>query len=132
IAWAAGGDPPPRGERIEVAEGDDVAITRDEHQNAVGGVRNPLTDVPTATLSGDPPGGASIDDLAEGQAGLCVLFGSTIPFDQATLVELYGTADDYVRRFRAAADEAVAAGFLLPPDAEALIAEAEANRALFP
>ena len=62
---------------------------------------------------------------------MCTLFGSTTPIDQETLVELYGTADEYVAAFTASADEAVAAGFLLQPDADALVAEAEENRALF-
>ena len=50
-------------------------------------------------------------------------------FDQA---KLYGTADEYVAAFRTSADEEVAAGFLLRPDADALIADAEANRTSFP
>lgn len=132
VAWAGGGDPPPSGKRIEVTEGDQVAIVRDGDQNALGGVRNPLTDVPTATLSGEPPEGATVADLAGGNGDLCILFGKTIPFDQATLVERYGTADDYLKQFRASADELVAARFLLQSDADALIAEAETNRALFP
>ena len=133
VAWAAGGDAPPQGERIETTDdGDGVVIVRDEHENAIGGVRNPLVDVPTATLSGEPPAGTSIEDLADGGGDLCILFGTTVPFDQETLVELYGTADDYVEQFRASAEEAVAAGFLLQPDADELIAEAEANRSLFP
>ena len=132
VVWAGGGGPPPPGDRIEVTEGDEPVIMRDDHQNAIGGVRNPLTDLPTATLSGEPPVGATVADLAGGSGDLCILFGKTVPFDQATLVELYGTADNYVERFRASADELVAAGFLLQPDADALIAEAETNRALFP
>lgn len=132
VAWAGGGEAPPSGERLAIADGDEVVIMRDEHGNAIGGVRNPLTDVPTATLSGDPPEGATVADLAGGSGDLCILFGTTVPFDQALLVELYGTADNYVQQFRASADELVAAGFLLQPDADELIAEAEANRALFP
>ena len=59
------------------------------------------------------------------------VFGTTTALDQATLAEMYGTADAYVAAFAASADDAVAAGYLLRPDAVALIAEAEANRALF-
>ena len=131
VTWVADGTAPPAGEPIELVEGDEVAIARDEDGNALGGVRNPLVDVPVATLSGDPPGGASIDEVTDEGAGVCVLFGSTVPFDRATLLDRYGTADDYVAAFRASADAAVAAGFLLPPDADELIAEAEENRALF-
>ena len=88
----------------------------------------PLVDVPVATLSGDPEPGTSLEDV---QGDVCVLFGTTTPFDRSTLVELYGTADEYVERFGASAAEAVDAGFLLQPDADVLIGEAEANRALF-
>jgi hypothetical protein len=131
VEWAAGGSPPPEGARLELVEGDEVAIARDKHEIALGGVRNPLVDVPVAALTGDPPGGATLDDLIEGEGGVCALFGQTIPFDRAELVDLYGTANDYLGAFRASTDEAVAAGFLLPGDADQLIAEAEANRSLF-
>jgi hypothetical protein len=47
------------------------------------------------------------------------------------LVARYGTADAYVAAFRQSADAAVTSGFLLRPDADALIVEAEQNRALF-
>ena len=131
VAWSAGSAPPPPGERIELVEGDEITISRDEHQIAIGGVRNPLVDVPVVAYIGDPPGDAAIEDLASGEGSLCILFGQTIAFDQATLIELYGTADAYIEAFRASADEAVAAGFLLQGDADELLAEAETNRALF-
>lgn len=131
VGWVAGGAAPPEGARIELVDGDDPVIDRDEHGNALGGVRNPLVDVPVAVLSGDPPGDASIEDLAGG-GDLCVLFGSTTPFDQATLVERYGDGETYLAQFRSSAEEQVEAGFLLQPDADALVSEAEANRSLFP
>jgi hypothetical protein len=130
VDWTAGGPPPPEGTRLELVDGDEIAIARDEHDIALGGVRNPLVDVPVATLTGDPPGSAD-DDLEEDGGGVCTLFGETIPFDQAELVDLYGSADAYLEAFRTSADEAVDAGFLLRGDADQLIAEAEANRALF-
>ena len=68
-------------------------------------------------------------DLLDGD--ICVLFGTTIPFDQATLTEMYGSFDAYLQQFRASAAEAVSAGFLLQPDADALIAEAEQNAPKF-
>jgi hypothetical protein len=131
VGWAAGGPPPPRGTRLELEQGDEVVIARDEHEIARGGVRNPLVDVPLAALTGEPPGDATLEDLVEDEGGVCVLFGQTIPFSRAELVDLYGTADDYVAKFRRSANDAVAAGFLLRGDADQLIAEAEDNRALF-
>jgi hypothetical protein len=131
VGWVAGGDPPPEAERIELEDGDVVAIARDDLQIALGGVRTPLVDVPVATTTGDPPGGQTLDDLVEGDRDICVLFGTTIPFDQPTLVDLYGTFDAYLAQFTASADEAVAAGFLVQADADQLIAEAEQNEPLF-
>jgi hypothetical protein len=129
VAWVAGGEPPPEAPRLELDEGEQVAIARDEHGIALGGVRNPLVDVPVATVAGDPPEGTSEEDV---RGDVCVLFGTTTPFDQDTIAELYASADDYVEQFRTSAEEAVAAGHLLQPDADALVAEAEANRTLFP
>lgn len=136
VAWVVEGTPPPEGQRIEATEGDETTIVRDERGNALGGVRSPLVDVPVATLSGDPPGGGTLDELVDDEEGdggsrLCALFGQTITFDRAQLVELYGTADDYLAAFGASAEEAVEAGFLLRDDADQLIEEAEANRARF-
>ena len=129
--WVGGGDPPPAGTPIETTDDGDVAIVRDERGNALGGIRNPLVDVPAATLTGDPPEGVSAEDLLDG-ANLCPLFGRTAPFDAATMASLYGDADTYLQRFRASTDEAVAAGFMLRPDADALLADVEPNRELFP
>ncbi|HEX5616080.1 MAG TPA: alpha/beta hydrolase domain-containing protein [Acidimicrobiia bacterium] len=119
VEWVREGTPPPVAPRLEVeTTSDDVRIVRDEYGNARGGIRTPLVDVPVATLSGDP---------VEGGGPFCFLFGSTTPFDAATLAELYPTHDDYVDAFTAAADEAVEAGFLLRDDADAMIAKAEAS-----
>jgi hypothetical protein len=129
--WASGGPPPPRGERIELADTRKVAIKRDANQIALGGVRNPLVDVPVVATIGDPPGGATIKDLTEASNGVCLLFGQTIPFDHVTLLALHGSADSYITAFKKSAADAVSAGYLLQPDADELIGEAEANRALF-
>jgi hypothetical protein len=85
--------------------------------------------VPVAVISGDPPDGLQIDQV-EG-FDVCALFGQTLTLDQAALLALHGSADDYVAAFETSASAAVDAGFLLPHDAEQLIAEAEVNRDLF-
>jgi hypothetical protein len=131
VDWVRGGPPPPSGTTIQLTDAGDITIARDDHGIALGGVRHPLVDVPTAALSGEPPGGETAADLVNGRGGVSVLFGSTTPFDHSTLLALYPTADDYVTAFTASANQAVAAGYLLRPDADALVAEAEANRALF-
>lgn len=130
--WVTGGAPPVKGEEIATARrGDSTVIERDDDQLAVGGVRNPLVDVPVVATIGDPPGGATISDMQTSTNSVCLLFGQTIPFDQAKLTAKYGSADDYVDKFRTSADSAVDSGFLLRPTADQLVTEAEANRQLF-
>jgi len=131
VGWTAGGDAPPEAEQIELEDGDEVVIDRDEHQIAIGGVRTPLVDVPVAAPTGEPPSDALAASQAEGELDICLLFGTTIPFDQATLVELYGTFDNYLQEFQASAAAAVSAGFLVQGDADQLIAEAQLNAPLF-
>ena len=91
-----------------------VTIARDANGNVTSGIRTPQVDVPIATLSG------------EGQSGsiVCALFGTTLPFDAATLAALYADHAAYVAAFDAATDQAVQAGFILPPDAELMKAAA--------
>jgi hypothetical protein len=111
IAWVVDGTEPPTAPRIELLEADapGYAIARDELGNALGGVRTPAVDVPIATLSGEPyPDGA----------GFCSLFGSTTPFDADLLTELYTDPMNYFARFESGLAEAVAAGFVLGPEAE--------------
>ncbi len=128
IDWARDGTAPPEAERLQLTDTDPVAIARDERGTALGGVRNPLVDVPVVITTGDPV--RSAPEIAAGFE-VCDLFGQTLPLDQPTLVELHGSADDYVAAFTAATTAAVEAGFLLPADAEQLLEEAEQNRALF-
>jgi hypothetical protein len=85
------------------------------HGNALGGVRTPLVDVPIAALSGEP---------ALGGAPYCGSFGSTAPFDAATLARLYPDHDSYVAAFTASTEGAVDAGFILRPEADDMIASA--------
>jgi hypothetical protein len=119
VAWTATGEAPPTSPRVklvtETGKGRRVVIERDEHGNAVGGIRTPFVDVPVSTLSGEPaPGGPR-----------CRLFGSTTPFDAATLARLYPTHDSYVKAFIASTEKAVDAGFILRPEADEMIATAE-------
>ncbi len=108
--WVADGVAPPRAVPIDVNPGPPPVIGRDPYGNTLGGVRTPFVDVPIATLRGDGNAGGSF----------CYLFGSTVPFDAATLASLYPSHDDYVARFDKATDAAVRRGFVLPEDAEKL------------
>jgi hypothetical protein len=115
--WVADGVAPPRAASIEMNPGPPPVITRDFLGNALGGVRTPVVDVPIATLRGDGNAGGSF----------CYLFGSTVPFDAATLATLYPSHRDYVTRFGRATDAAARRGFVLPKDAEKLKAAAAAT-----
>src|SRR5262249_3335000 len=95
--WADGGAPPATGTRIELPPqqaGKEPQIVRDANGIAIGGVRNPLVDVPVVATTGELPPGVTLQN-----SGVCALFGQTIPFDQAKLVDLYGNADNYVAKF---------------------------------
>ena len=72
--WIVDGTPPPNAQVIEVENG---VIVRDDHGNAVGGIRTPAVDAPISTLTGEPD---------EGESVICTLFGGTTPFDAAQLV----------------------------------------------
>jgi hypothetical protein len=113
-AWVRTGRAPPKAPRIRTRGGETPKIVRDEHGNAVGGVRTPLVEVPLATLTGDRnPGGT-----------FCLLFGTTTPFDATTLAALYPTSGDYARQFAASADAAVKSGFWLEPESDNFTAAA--------
>ena len=111
--WIRTGEPAPTAERIpRLDDGSDVQ--RDEHGNAIGGIRTPYVDVPVATFSGGGQTGSSF----------CGAFGTTALFDAATLAALYPTRQDYVDAMDAATDSAVAQGFILPEDGELIKAQA--------
>jgi hypothetical protein len=109
-AWAAGGEPPPSAEPIEVDE-DGVAV-RDELGIARGGVRTPPVDVPVEVLSGEAPEGAPV---------ICALSGTTTPIDPEVLAERHESIEAYLDEYQQAAAEAVDAGFVLEEDLEALL-----------
>lgn len=105
--WITGGAAAPQPPRVEYdANGRPV---RDAHLNITGGLRLPPIDVPVASYLGST----------------CLLFGQTIPLNPVTLSTLYPTHADYVAKMQAAADRAVAAGWLLAKDAADLMALAE-------
>ncbi|HVK98444.1 MAG TPA: alpha/beta hydrolase domain-containing protein, partial [Dongiaceae bacterium] len=117
-SWIVDGIAPPTFPRLEInATGD--GFETDEHGNALGGIRTPYVDVPTAKLSG-------LNNAARKGDGLCFLFGSTQMLDDATLYSLYPTHDDYVAAVTTSTDDAVNAGALLSEDAKLVIAAAKA------
>ena len=110
-AWARSGKQPPDAPRIQInAAGTDIA--RDSFGNAIGGIRLPQLQAPTATLTGTGNTPADNNPVS----GFCVLFGTTTPFDATTLSKLYPTHAAYVRAFTTATQQLAKQGFLLPID----------------
>jgi len=112
--WVRDGLRPSPAPRLEVGDG---RFVTDGHGNVRGGIRTPLVDVPTATLSGLGNSGHPI-------ASLC---GSTVAFDHETLRSLYPSKREYLDRFTVATESAVASGFVLEADAPEMVAIATAN-----
>ena len=105
VGWVAGGPTPPAASRLDLAEGGGLKL--DGHGNATGGVRTPWVDVPTARLSG----------LGQGGQSFAFLFGKSEPFDQSALEAAYPDGQvDYVAKFTASLDHAIAGGFILASD----------------
>ncbi|MDP1820791.1 MAG: alpha/beta hydrolase domain-containing protein [Acidimicrobiales bacterium] len=114
-AWVADGDAPPSAPRLtRDAAG---AIVRDPDGNALGGVRLPEIEVPTASHSGE----SSVD-------GMCSLVGSTVPFDAAELAARYPHPQAYIDAVAEASASAVEAGHMVPEDVA--VAAATATRSV--
>jgi hypothetical protein len=114
--WVRHGKAPRSSPPIEITAGPSPSIVRDAHGNALGGVRTPELDVPIATFTG------------VGQAGsICILFGTTTPFDAPTLASLYPSHDAYVSAFDKATRRARRSGFVVARDARLMEASAAAS-----
>ncbi|HUR01574.1 MAG TPA: alpha/beta hydrolase domain-containing protein [Nonomuraea sp.] len=115
--WVHDDTPAPHAPRLDIRPGPPPEFRRDDLGNALGGIRSPWMDAPTAVLTGISPNDGLIERL----------FGQTIPFTGATLARLYpGGADDYLAAFGTATDAALAEGFLLEADADEIKALATA------
>jgi hypothetical protein len=121
--WVDDGTPPPRAARIKVAgggsNGGSVTVARDRFDNALGGLRTPFVDVPTATYS--PSDSVSHDSEL---SGLCELLGYSTPFSLATLQSLYASHNDYLARVTRESNNLVRARFWLASDAEQVVQQA--------
>jgi hypothetical protein len=121
----AKGVPLPRGERLQVANGD---IVRDAYGNAVGGIRLPELDVPVATYAPsntvDPALPAFLQPIG---VLVCRLSGAVTRFDDASLNALYPTRASYRRPYVRRVNALAAKRFLLPEDAETLREQAGAT-----
>jgi hypothetical protein len=106
VDWASGGRPPPTAPRL-ARSGDGWSFELDTNGNALGGIRTPWVEVPTAVLSG----------LGQGGDSFAFLFGRTEPFDDAALAARYPNGKtEYMERFVEALDGTIRAGFILEED----------------
>jgi hypothetical protein len=108
--WVRQGTPPPRADRMEVANAGtpQARLVTDQFGNGVGGVRTPYVDVPTATYRishGTNPG-------CRGN------FGYSEPFDWVRLDAEYGSYETYASKLNDALDRAVAERWLTETDAQ--------------
>jgi alpha/beta hydrolase family protein len=124
--WVREGVAPPQSPAIELSAPTalDPAVARDTFGNARGGIRLPELEAPTATLDGRRN---DVANPAPGVQNFCFLYGTTQIFDAPALAGLYPTHDAFVKKFSAAADSLVRAGYWLRPEANQ--AKAAADRA---
>jgi hypothetical protein len=152
--WVTAGGAPPHAPSISttpVLFGLYDVVNVDQYGNSLGGIRLPEIQVPAESYSpinfaqtnpADLSPAAllsqvisalttlstgSIDNASVRAAGLCLLSGYFLPLPSATLTKLYPTHAAYVTKYTAAANAAVAAGFLTPADATAAIAAVQAS-----
>ena len=108
IRWVRTGKAPKSAPRLDVSAGPPITIQRDQHGNALGGIRTPWVDVPIATFTGQQSGGSI----------LCLIFGTTTLFDAPTLAALYPTHKAFTSAYDKALKRAVKKGWILEPDAK--------------
>jgi hypothetical protein len=117
--WVRTGEEPAGAPLLEVTPGDDPAFVRDGDGIVVGGIRTPPVDVPVDVLSG---AAGPNPDL------LCILLGSTTALSEERLAERYRDRADYESQYEDATDQAIAAGFVLEEDRDALLTFARPER----
>jgi hypothetical protein len=128
--WITAGIEPPPGTTIEVNR--DWEIERDNHGNALAGVRTVHTDVPTATIIDVAPRTRPHWHICKllmapeihARSWLTQLTpscaGTEVQFTDVQMWAIYKTVDNYRRQAGEAIERQIQAGFLLPEDAEVL------------
>ena len=119
VNWIRTGVAPPTAPLLEVSTEGPPTVQRDADGIALGGIRTPPVDVPIDVLSGNPGPTPSL---------ICLLLGSTTPLPADRLAELYPTVADYTTAYAASVEAAIAAGYALADDRDALAAFAEPSR----
>ncbi len=121
VDWVKHGVEPPIGPDIEVAtlgtiSGIPSILARDEHGNALGGIRLSQHAVATATNTG-------LNSRTPSTL-FCLSVGTYVPFDQATLDALYPDHQAYLGQVIAATHDNQELGFIVGADAAATIRDA--------
>jgi alpha/beta hydrolase family protein len=105
--WVRDGAPAPRAERVAVTNGGtpQAAVMTDEFGNAIGGVRSPYLNVPTARYYATTPG-----------PGTCGNLGHKDAFTWERLETVYGSYAKYAAKFNQAVDALVRERWLIESD----------------
>jgi len=120
-AWVKRGTPPPHAPQLQTVPNSeslppDRMFVVDAHGNALGGVRSPYVDVPTARWIG-----------AKSGPFICLFHGYKIPMSHAQLEQLYKDHATYVAKVRAGVRGLVSGKWLTSGDGAAIVREAEAS-----
>jgi hypothetical protein len=116
--WVGSGTPPAPVERIRL-EPDGRTIVRDEHGNAVGGVRTTYLDVPIATY-----GAVSTNAPETPPGSRCDFLGFQVDFTNEKLRQLYRNHGRYVRAVSHRLRELVRQRLYLKGDVREILDEA--------
>ena len=111
--WVDGGPPPPHQPRL-LKQGDPARLPRDEHGNAIGGIRWPDLEAPLGTHVAEHFGD-----------GLNMLVGTSTPFEPEKVEALYPDHTAWLARYCHALDHLVETEVVLPDDADDMRARAE-------
>jgi hypothetical protein len=137
--WAIDGVAPPRASPIELLDEEDAGphgdmagswpCARDEHGNAIGGVRMPEVDVPVASYY---PHSTLVEPAGARSAGrpglpLGAIMGSMNPFSAEKLRALYGNPHDYLAAYGDCLDQRWVEGWILAADRDRLFEKAGAT-----
>lgn len=121
--WVTEGKAPPIAPRM--ARGRMGFIQDDDDGNALGGLRLPEIEAPLGHY-GTFMGNGSANSWGVANMFSCAAGGRMRAFDAAALRKRYPNRQAYLDRYKAAADAALAAGFLLPVDHQLSLQRAQA------
>ena len=121
LLWVDEDRAPPHMARIQY-EADGKTLRRDEHGNALGGVRSTYLDVPVARYVAVSTKRASYT----GDFNRCDMIAHVVPFERAKLTKLYRTHALYAALVAKRVDQLVKDGGYLEADAAEIKAEAQA------